>query len=237
MKSKPIDLATLLNNWRTQAYAFLIFVFCPSQIKKILYNSAGQQLFNAPCKRVTSSLQKRKWHKLFTRLSKIQKYYFYFSRTLQTCFIWQKRFSILFSRNASSHRTDRILTESHVSSLHTIGWILTWTMLCLAFYTTRVSSLMNAFLWEWLLEISINVNKLFMVYFVYVRTCSVVVACLFPSSAIFIQHWVVSCLFLCRLIFFFFLYWCCCYIFVYSSILYLFLELLLIILRTPFSFS
>ena len=34
--------------------------------KKIHYNRADQQFFNAPCKRVTSSLQKRKHHKTCT---------------------------------------------------------------------------------------------------------------------------------------------------------------------------
>ena len=43
---------------------FLIFVLQPSQIKKYI-NRAGQQFFNALCKRVTSSLQKRKYHKWF----------------------------------------------------------------------------------------------------------------------------------------------------------------------------
>ena len=39
--------------------------------------------------------------------------------------------------------------------------------------------LMNAHAWECLREISINVSKLFIMYFVYVRPCRVAVACLF----------------------------------------------------------
>ena len=68
----------------------------------------------------------------------------------------------------SSHKTDRILTESLLLGLS-----------CLLYRITRVTSLMYALVLECLCEISINVNKLFIVYFVYVRPCRIVVACLF----------------------------------------------------------
>ena len=44
---------------------FLIFVLQPSQIKKYIITGLVSTFFNAPCKRVTSSLQKRKHHKWF----------------------------------------------------------------------------------------------------------------------------------------------------------------------------
>ena len=44
---------------------------------------------------------------------------------------------------------------------------------------------MNALVSERLREISINVNKPFIVYFVYDRPCRVVVACLFLCTLIF----------------------------------------------------
>ena len=74
---------------------------------------------------------------------------------------------ILFSHNVSSDKTDWILTELPLPALS------------VAFYITRVSSLMNALVWECFREISINVNKLFIMYFVYIRPCRIVVACLF----------------------------------------------------------
>ena len=63
-RRKSSGLAILLNKWLTQAYTFLIFVFCPFQLKKIHYNRAGHNFFNAVCKRVRSFLQKRKHHYL-----------------------------------------------------------------------------------------------------------------------------------------------------------------------------
>ena len=62
--------------------------------------------------------------------------------------------------------------------------------------------------WECLREISININKLLIVCFVYVRPCRVVVACLFVYPLFYTA--LCCCLFLCPLIF---LYWCCWYIF------------------------
>ena len=68
---------------------------------------------------------------------------------------------------SSSHTTNWFLTESQVSSSHTTDWILTESPLpvCLAFYNTRVKSLMNALVWESFGEIPVNVNKLYIVYF------------------------------------------------------------------------
>ena len=42
---------------------FLIFVFCPSQIKNYIITRLVSNFFNASCKRVKSSMQKRKHHK------------------------------------------------------------------------------------------------------------------------------------------------------------------------------
>ena len=77
---------------------------------------------------------------------------------------------ILFTHNVSSHKTD---------------WILSKPLLLVLSYSSYVwvSSLMNAIVWEYLREISINVNKFF-VYFVYVHSCRVVVACLFVYSLV-----------------------------------------------------
>ena len=86
---------------------------------------------------------------------------------------------ILFLRSVSLHKNDRYPTESHLSSSPTTDWISTesplFALSCLLYH----SSLMNALVWECLFKISINVNKLFIVYFVYVRPGRVVVACLF----------------------------------------------------------
>ena len=43
-------------------YSFLIFAFCPTQIKSYIITGLVSNFFNAPCKRMTSSLQKRKHH-------------------------------------------------------------------------------------------------------------------------------------------------------------------------------
>ena len=56
-------MATLLNKWYRQAYPFFNICILSFSIKKLHYNRAGLQFFNAHCKRVTSSLQKRKHHK------------------------------------------------------------------------------------------------------------------------------------------------------------------------------
>ena len=92
-----------------------------------------------------------------------------YSRDLRTTII-------LFSRNVSSHKTDKILTDSRVFTKDwpNSNWLACLytrqtefllnhcCLLCLAFYITRVSNLMNALVWECLRKISI-------VYFVYVR--------------------------------------------------------------------
>ena len=44
---------------------FLIFVFCPFQIKNYIITGLVSNFFNAPCNRVTSSLQNRNHHKIF----------------------------------------------------------------------------------------------------------------------------------------------------------------------------
>ena len=49
-------------------YPFLIFVFCLSQIKNYIIIGLVRNFFNAPCKRVTFSLQKRKHYKIQTKL-------------------------------------------------------------------------------------------------------------------------------------------------------------------------
>ena len=46
-----------------RTYPFLIYVFCPSQIKNSIITGRVSNFFNALCNRVTSSLQKRKHHK------------------------------------------------------------------------------------------------------------------------------------------------------------------------------
>ena len=90
---------------------------------------------------------------------------------------------ILFSRKVFSHKTDRILSKLRAVFIH--NWqnsnCITAACSVLPFILiTRVSSLMNAFVWECLREISINVSKLLIVHFVYVHFCRVVViACLF----------------------------------------------------------
>ena len=43
---------------------FLMFVVCPSQIKNYITTGLVSNFFNAPCMRVTSSLQKRKRHNI-----------------------------------------------------------------------------------------------------------------------------------------------------------------------------
>ena len=50
-------------------------------------------------------------------------------------------------------------------------------LFCLVFNITRVSSLMNSLVWNSFREISINVNKLFIVYFVYFVCLSVILYC------------------------------------------------------------
>ena len=47
-----------------KVYHFLIFVFCLSQIKNYIITGLVWNFLNAPCKRVTFSLQKRKHHKM-----------------------------------------------------------------------------------------------------------------------------------------------------------------------------
>ena len=105
---------------------------------------------------------------------------------------------ILFSRNVSSNKTDWILTESRVVFTHdwlNTNWI-TECVLCLAFYITRASSVMNALVWGCLREISINV------YYVFCFRSSLQSCCCFfiCLSAIFLLHFVVDSLFLCPFI-------------------------------------
>ena len=45
-----------------RAYPILMFVFCASQIKNYIITGLVSNFFNAPCKRMTFSLQKRKHH-------------------------------------------------------------------------------------------------------------------------------------------------------------------------------
>ena len=56
---------------------------------------------------------------------------------------------------------------------------------------TRVRSLMNALAWECLCEISRNGNTLFIAYFIYIRSCRVVVVCLFLWP---LMYFILTCL-------------------------------------------
>ena len=57
-------MATLLNKWQTKVISFFKIWVMFLLNKKLHYNRVSQQFFNVPCKRVTSSLQKRKHHKI-----------------------------------------------------------------------------------------------------------------------------------------------------------------------------
>ena len=63
IKSKISDLAALFNEWETQCIPFFNNCVIFFSNKKLHCNRTGQQFFNAPCKRMTFSLQKRKHHK------------------------------------------------------------------------------------------------------------------------------------------------------------------------------
>ena len=52
-----------LTSDKHRAYPFIIFMLCSSQRKNCIITGLISDFFNAPCKRVTSSLQKRKHHK------------------------------------------------------------------------------------------------------------------------------------------------------------------------------
>ena len=106
-----------------------------------------------------------------------------------------------FTSNVSSYNTDWILSEFHVSSSHTTDWFSNHRYLSL----TRVSSLINARVWECLLEISKNINKLFIMFLLFgLRSSFKSCFCLFIwLSAIFIQHFVVACCFHYSIIFVF----------------------------------
>ena len=106
-------------------------------------------------------------------------------------FIYIYIFRDIPCQRSSNHNyflfTQRVFTQDWLNSLWTACLYTRLTelllnhrcLLCLAFYITNVSSLMIAIVWECFCEISINVNSLFIVYIVYVRPCTVVVACLF----------------------------------------------------------
>ena len=72
---KISDLAGhFLISGKHREYAFLIFVLCFCQIKNYLITEGWLAIFfNAPCKRVTFSVKKRKHHK-FHLLSPLEKY-------------------------------------------------------------------------------------------------------------------------------------------------------------------
>ena len=71
-----------------RAYPFLIFVCCPSQLKKFHYNRTGQQFFNAPCKRVTSSWQKRKHNNILKNFFN-SIHFFFFNWNLSYKFLFR----------------------------------------------------------------------------------------------------------------------------------------------------
>ena len=62
-----------------RAYPFVIFMFCPSERKNCIITGLVSKFFHAPCKRVTSSLQKRKHQKFYqkTAESKSQTNFFF----------------------------------------------------------------------------------------------------------------------------------------------------------------
>ena len=101
----------------------------------------------------------------------------FYNRDLQTTII-------LFTRNVSSHKIDWILSESPLLALS-----------CLLY--RMVSRLVNALGGEYLClrKISINVNKLFIVIFVFylLCPCSVVVACLLVYPIFLYTDVVVDC--------------------------------------------
>ena len=59
-RRKSIDLATLVNKWWTQAYPFYYLYSVLLKHKNYIITGLVSNFFNSPCKRVTSSLQKRK---------------------------------------------------------------------------------------------------------------------------------------------------------------------------------
>ena len=94
----------------------------------------------------------------------------------------------LYQKSWNSYATclhEFYLTEFYLNLTYRLNTILSEfllnlrCLLCFVFYIIMVSSLMNVLVWDSFSEISINVNKLFIVYFIYVRSYSVVVACLF----------------------------------------------------------
>ena len=93
---------------------------------------------------------------------------------------------------SSSRTTDRILTESPLPALS-----------CLLYPKGQQSDECTC-----LGEISINVNKVFIVHFVYVRPCRVVVACLFFHQL-------------------FYTAFCCCLFISFSPLLFFILTVLL----------
>ena len=69
---KSTDLQHFLIGAKHRAYLFLIFVFCPYQIKNYIITELVSNFFIAPCKRVTSSLQKRKHHNSLTNVLEVE---------------------------------------------------------------------------------------------------------------------------------------------------------------------
>ena len=134
---------------------------------------------------------------------------------------------------------------NHVSSSHTTGSILTEAPLaalsCLLYHKGQQS---DEYENVYKCKISINVNKLFIVYFVHVRLCRVVVTCLFVYPLFYTA--LCCCLFISLFPYFFILmlllYFCLFinhvnkpFIFVFEALVYYFKNTIFIFVTIRFS--